>query len=309
MSPKEHSPQAGLVGVFSRAAATYDSIGPRFFTHLGQRLVELSHLTPGATVLDVAAGRGAGLFAAAHQVGPGGRVVGIDLAEQMVQETTADIQRRGLHHVGMHQMSAEPLAFPEASFDRVLCSFALWMFPQPHQALQEMFRVLTPGGRVGLTTWSDDCPFLTWLRRELRASLPPQAPPAHRGPDAPSFDTAAQLATALQQAGFARLEISIEDHEFVYATDEEWWGSLWSHGIRSRLESLAPPDLAQVRGEMLRKVQVLKQSDGIHTLFRVLFARADKPSPSSRCEGGGRSANAHVGADATEAHDRDMRLG
>jgi hypothetical protein len=33
---------------------------------------------------------------------------------------------------------------------------------------------------------------------------------------------------------------------------------------------------------MLRKVQVLKQSDGIHTLFRVLFALADKPSPSSR---------------------------
>jgi ubiquinone/menaquinone biosynthesis C-methylase UbiE len=282
MSPEEHSPQEGIVGVFSRAAATYDSIGPRFFTHLGQRLVELSHILPGATVLDVAAGRGAVLFAAANQVGPGGRVVGIDLAEQMVQETTADIQRRGQHNVEMHHMSAEQLDFPDASFDGVLCGFALWMFPQPHQALQEVFRVLKPGGRVGLTTWTDDCPFLTWVRQELRASLPPQAAPAHSGPAAPSFDTPAQLATALQHAGFERLEIRIEDHEFVYATDEEWWFSLWSHGIRSRLEQLAPPDLAQVRGDMLRKVHVLKQSDGIHTLFRVLFARADKPSPSSR---------------------------
>jgi ubiquinone/menaquinone biosynthesis C-methylase UbiE len=278
VSTEEHSSQAGMVGVFSRAAATYDSIGPRFFTHLGQRLVELSHLTPGATVLDVAAGRGAVLFAAANQVGPGGRVVGIDLAEQMVQETTADIQRRGQHNVEMHHMSAEQLDFPDASFDRVLCGFALWMFPRPHQALQEVFRVLKPGGRVGLTTWTDDCPFLTWVRQELRASLPPQAAPAHSGPAAPSFDTPAQLATALQHAGFERLEIRIEDHEFVYATDEEWWFSLWSHGIRSRLEQLAPPDLAQVRGDMLRKVHVLKQSDGIHTLFRVLFALADKPS-------------------------------
>jgi ubiquinone/menaquinone biosynthesis C-methylase UbiE len=278
MSPEEHSAQAGIAGVFSRAAATYDSIGPRFFTHLGQRLVAHAHLTPGATVLDVAAGRGAVLFAAANQVWPGGRVIGIDLADNMVRETTADIQRRSLHHVGMRQMSAEQLAFPEASFDVVLCGFALWMFPRPHQALQEMFRVLKPGGRIGLTTWTDDCPFLTWLRRELRASVPPEAGPAPSGPEAPSFDTSAKLATALQQAGFERLEISIEDHEFVYATDEEWWLSLWSHGIRSRLEQLAPPDLEQVRGDMLRKVHVLKQSDGIHTLFRVLFALADKPS-------------------------------
>ena len=52
----------------------------------------MSHVTPGADVLDVAAGRGAVLFAAADQVGPEGLVVGIDLAENMVRETTAEIQ-------------------------------------------------------------------------------------------------------------------------------------------------------------------------------------------------------------------------
>ena len=258
MSTEEHSSQEGRIGVFNRAAATYDSIGPRFFTHLGQRLVELSHITPGATVLDVAAGRGAVLFAAANQVGPGGRAVGIDLAENMVRETTADIQGGGRHNVEMHHMSAEHIDFPDASFDGVLCGFALWNFSPPHQALQEFFRVLKPGGRVGLTTWTDDCPFVTWVRQELRSSVPPQAPPAHSGSEAPSFgyfDTPANLATALQQTGFERIEISIEDHDFVYATDEEWWLSLWSHGMRSRFERLASPDLEQVRGDMLRKVQ------------------------------------------------------
>ncbi len=81
MSTEERSSQEGIIGVFSRAASTYDSIGPRFFSQLGQRLVEVSHVTPGADVLDVAAGRGAVLFAAADQVGPEGLVVGIDLAE------------------------------------------------------------------------------------------------------------------------------------------------------------------------------------------------------------------------------------
>ena len=65
----------------------------------------------------------------------------------------------------------------------------------------------------------------------------------------------------------------------VSVLDEDWWLSLWSHGIRSRLERLAPPDLARVRGEMLHKVQVLKQADGIHTLFRVFCAVGTKPGP------------------------------
>jgi hypothetical protein len=51
MSTEEHSSQEGVGGVFSRAASTYDSYGPRFFAQLGQRLVEVSHITPGAHVL------------------------------------------------------------------------------------------------------------------------------------------------------------------------------------------------------------------------------------------------------------------
>lgn len=54
------------------------------FSQLGQRLIEVSHITPGTRVLDVASGKGAVLFAAADQVGSEGRVVGIDLAENMV---------------------------------------------------------------------------------------------------------------------------------------------------------------------------------------------------------------------------------
>lgn len=94
---------------------------------------------------------------------------------------------------------------------------------------------------------------------------------------APSFDTPAKLETALQQAGFEDIEINIEDHDFVYADDEEWWLSLWSHGIRSRFEQLEAPALETLRAAMLRKVQVLKQPDGIHTLFRALFAVGRKP--------------------------------
>jgi hypothetical protein len=86
------------------------------------------------------------------------------------------------------------------------------------------------------------------------------------------------LEVALQQAGFVDIHVSIEEAEFVYTEDEDWWLSLWSHGIRRRLERLEAPVLAQVKADMLRKVQVLKQADGIHTLFRACCAVGTKPA-------------------------------
>lgn len=277
MADAAHTEQEGFVGVFGRAAATYDRIGPRFFGHFGQRLVERAHLIPGADVLDVASGRGAVLFPAGQQVGAGGRVWGTDLSAEMVRETLTDIRNAGLQHVTMQQMDAEQLHFRAASFDSVLCGFSLWFFPQPHRALHEFFRVLRPGGRVGLTTWAEDCPFICWCLRELAASLPPQAHPAPSSPEAPRFDTPARLEAALRQAGFVDIHIAMEEAEFVYAQDEEWWLSLWSHGIRKRLEQIEAPVLAQVKADMLHKVRVLKQADGIHTLFRAFCAVATKP--------------------------------
>jgi SAM-dependent methyltransferase len=73
-------------------------------------------------------------------------------------------------------MDAAQLDFPDASFDAVLCGFALWFFPQPARALQEWFRVLKPGGRIGLTTWAENCPCVNWQREALRPSnRPPSA--------------------------------------------------------------------------------------------------------------------------------------
>ena len=269
--------EEGFAGVFGRAAATYDRIGPRFFAHFGKRLVDSAHLFPGADVLDVATGRGAVLFPAGERVGAGGRVWGTDLSADMVRETLADIRNAGWPHITMQQMDAEQLDFPAASFDRVLCGFSLWFFPRPNRALYEFFRVLRPGGRVGLTTWAEDCPFIRWCMQELGASLPPQARPAPGSPEAPRFDTPERLEAALQQAGFVDIRVTAEEAEFVYAQDEEWWLSLWSHGIRARLEQLDAPALAQVKADMLHRVRVLKQADGIHTLFRAFSAVATKP--------------------------------
>jgi SAM-dependent methyltransferase len=88
-----------LAGAFGRAAPTYDRVGPAFFAYFGRRLAEVAALRWGERVLDVATGLGAALFPTADAIGPSGSVVGVDLAEPMVQELTAEIRRRGLEHL------------------------------------------------------------------------------------------------------------------------------------------------------------------------------------------------------------------
>lgn len=151
-SPKAVERKQAVAGIFHRASSTYGQIGPGFFAHFGHRLVVNAGLPLNARVLDVACGRGAVLFPAAEAVGPDGSVIGIDLAEGMVKETTHWAVKRGLSNVAIRQMDAEHLDFPDSSFDSVLCGFALFFFPQLERALAEFRRVLKPGGHIAVST-------------------------------------------------------------------------------------------------------------------------------------------------------------
>lgn len=263
--------------VFNQAAAIYDRVGPGSFSFFGQRLVEVAEIPSGAKVLDVAAGRGALLFPAAARVGPTGHVTGIDFAPAMVHETAKDIESRKLRNAEIHQMDAEQMSFADKSFDYLMCGFALWMFADPARVLQEFYRVLRGGGYVALSTWAADNPSLIWCHEVLRPFV--YAPAAK---DLPAkidirFDTPSQIETALQQAGFRDIRITVEEKEFIYADEDQYWSSLWSAGIRRQLEKLTPALLEDAKSEVFRKLQTVKKPDGFHKVSRALFAFGTKP--------------------------------
>ena len=274
-----------ISGIFDRAAAAYDHVGPRFFSYFGRRLVEIASIPGGAQVLDVATGRGAVLFPAAEAVGAGGHVTGIDLSANMAQETMAEATRLGLAaNIQVRQMDAEALQFPDASFDMVLCGFALFFFPRLSLALSELRRVLKPGGRLAVTTWGR-LPEKKWLNDLINAYLPPEPEPeqpaAPDSPPQPVFHTPEGMQEMMRIAEFTGLQIVAETVDFIYASQEEYWTTQWSHGMRGALEEierkLGAEGLARFKTEVFGKVAAIRQPDGLHEPSAVLYTISIKP--------------------------------
>jgi ubiquinone/menaquinone biosynthesis C-methylase UbiE len=257
-----------LQQVFTRTAASYADI--RYFPIFGQWLVDTTNIPAGAQVLDVASGRGAVLFPAADRVGPGGRVIGTDLAEGMARETALEIKRRGLKHAQSLQMDAEHLKFPDDTFDFVVCGFSLQFFPHLDQALAEFRRVLKPGGRAVVTTWGDDDPAWDWFQdlRESRGAV------LKLGSN--SLDKPDEVQRWFRGAGFSGVNTISRDLDMVYKDDEEWWNVEWSISGRAGLDKLGPQELEQFKTEAFAKAKAQRQPDGYHCRLAAYCTTAVK---------------------------------
>lgn len=109
----------------------------------------------GETILDVSCGTGLITMPLAKLVGSTGMVTAIDISDGMIEKAWAEKKRIGLDNINFRQMNAEVLDFEDNSFDAVICSLGLMYFPNPEKALQEMFRVLKPGGRALVLVWGE----------------------------------------------------------------------------------------------------------------------------------------------------------
>ena len=127
---------------------------PGMFLQCCRELLDAVPPRPGERVLDVAAGSGVVAREVAPLVGPEGRVAGVELRPGMVAVASSLPAPAGAP-IEWHEGDAVALAFPDASFDLVLCQQGLQFSPDQEKAVSEMHRVLSPGGRVGVAVWQD----------------------------------------------------------------------------------------------------------------------------------------------------------
>ncbi len=108
----------------------------------------LGPLYPGDAVLDIGCGAGVDSLVAAHLVGPGGRVVGLDVTPAMIAKARVQQARLGLGNVTFQVGQAEDLPFPDRDFDAVISNGVFNLTLDKEKALKEAHRVLKPGGRL-----------------------------------------------------------------------------------------------------------------------------------------------------------------
>jgi ubiquinone/menaquinone biosynthesis C-methylase UbiE len=111
------------------------------------RTIERLHLQPGARVLDVCCGSGASAIAAAQKVGSEGFVLGIDLAEKLLERARSKATKHGLLNVEFKVGDMLDLRVLRLEFDAVVCVFGIFFVPDMRAGVQALWEVVRPGGQ------------------------------------------------------------------------------------------------------------------------------------------------------------------
>lgn len=131
--------------------------------------VGLETVKPDETVLDIGSGGGIDCFAAARQVGPSGRVIGLDMTDKMLEiaRRNAPIVARNLGYpasnVEFRKGMAESMPVEDSRVDLIVSNCVINLAPDKRKVFREMYRVLRPGGRFTISDIVADQPVPQYL--------------------------------------------------------------------------------------------------------------------------------------------------
>jgi ubiquinone/menaquinone biosynthesis C-methylase UbiE len=238
-----------------------------------KRLLELLRPTLGASLLDVGCGNGLVALEAIERVGSTGRVIGSDIAAAMVQ-LAQESNPREVDNVSFYQMDAEWLGFEDTTFDNVTCAFSLFQFIDIERALDEMWRVLKQGGRLGLSNWGQGyfSPIAS-LQRDLFREYGMKQLLTN-----PIVFTSGDIKRMLYTAGFTSVEITEEIQEVWFAKPEEVWAFNMDMGPFPMMLQMqfSHDQRNEIIHRFKRLLRDLMTERGIKTAFHLLYAIAVK---------------------------------
>lgn len=191
----------------AKVAEAYENLlAPALFAEWTHRLADAVDIQQGQHVLDVACGTGILARVIAKRIGSDGSVSGVDANPGMLA-----VANRIAPEVDWREGDAEALPYEDDSFDAVLCQFGLMLFSAPKDALQEMKRVLRPGGRLGAAVFGplDDLPAYAALADVYERLVDKSVGDALRVPF--SMGNTGTLASVFTDAGVSSAKITTEE--------------------------------------------------------------------------------------------------
>ena len=136
---------ASILDAYRRWAGVYDTVFGGVSRWGRHKAVELVNRLPGRDVLEVGVGTG---LALPHYTRDK-RITGIDLSVEMLRKARERTRKDGLAHVhALLEMDAEKTTFADASYDIAVAMFVASVVPNPRALLQEMRRLVRPGGNI-----------------------------------------------------------------------------------------------------------------------------------------------------------------
>ena len=253
---------AGVARLFDALAEVYDGVGVDFFQPIAGQLLSALPPEQGEKWLDVGCGRGAVLLPAAGRVGPDGRATGVDVSAGMVAACRAEAQRQGLHNVDVDVADARDLPFTRGQFDVIASCLVLFFVPDPGVAVRSWLPLLTPGGRLGITTFGEMDPRWSAVDDVFTPYLPAHMRDARTSGKSGPFASDASMEQLVSEAGFAEVHTVSGSVPVRFANAEQWHDFTWSTGQRVMWLSVPEAERSGVRAEAERRLMLHAKDDG-----------------------------------------------
>ena len=232
----------------------------------------------GEVVLDVGCGTGRLASKVSEIVGPSGFVRGLDPSPHRIKIARDKWSDRA--NIEFIVGVGEELGpFSNASFDCVYYSSVFHWVKDKKKALAEAFRVLKPGGRIGITTPSPD-----GISKVLRAitlkivSKPPYAEHIKGERTGSVLMTREKLGTLLAETGYTDLDVEIRERK-IFHQSAEGLLEFYTASSFGNFLSFMPEQLREgLKQDMVKELEKERTSEGIELVSKTIFAIAKKPA-------------------------------
>jgi len=131
--------------------------------------VALAGLKEGETVLDLGSGGGIDAFLASKNVGPKGRVIGVDMTKKMIEKARQTAEKYGYHNVEFRLGEIEDLPVEDNSVDVIISNCVINLSPDKKKVFKEAYRVLKPKGRMFISDLVTEGELPSVIRKNLDA--------------------------------------------------------------------------------------------------------------------------------------------
>ncbi len=230
------------------------------------KLVELTGINKGDSVLDIACGTGVVTKEIKKKVGSLGHVIGADTSNTAIK--IAKKWNGNKINLDFLNIDAENFSFSK-KFDIITCQYALFFFPNANKALKNMKNSLKKSGKIGISVHGckEKVPFFSNILDSVNKFIPDYVPP--NSPNLDRFGTKHALRSEISKAGFSK--ISVKEFIFHYSPGkfEDYWRNYIKYIAKPLKEKLN--ELEHSKRKELEKVVREKTSQHTKKNGEILF--------------------------------------